>query len=99
MTREHEREQRVASKIADLVNSSLSEKEIAKAMTQEHRTLQQTFTRLAIEWLKVCASDDYRYDERNGRSHYIAKEIVTAYDHNHTETTVEFFNDISIPMI
>ena len=94
------REEKVASQLADLVNCmSLDNKEICKAMTREHRTLQQSFTRLCIEWLKTCASDDYRHDGRNEYSHFIAKEIKDSYDHNHTETSVEYFNDLYIPMI
>lgn len=99
MPREY-KEIKVASQISDLLNNmSLSTEEIAKAMTMEHKTLQQTFTQLCIGWLKVCASDDYRHDGRNEFSHFIAKEIKIAYDKNHTDTSVEFFNDIMLPYI
>lgn len=89
-----------ADKLSDMVNSfSFSATDVAKAMTMEHKTLQQNFTRLCIEWLKVCASDDYRTDGRNEDSHNIAKEIVTAYNHNHTETSFQTFDDIGLPFI
>lgn len=65
-----------ADTIALMVNSfSFNPKEVCKAMCNEHRTLQQTFTRLCIEWLKTCASDNYRYDGRNEDSHAVAKNI------------------------
>ena len=96
----YKREQEVAEKISDLINNMcLNEKEVCKAMCNEHRTLQQNFTRLCIEWLKTCASEDYRHDGRNEDSHHLAQEIVNAYDHNHTETSVEHFKDIFIPYI
>ena len=45
-------------------------------MTKDHRTIQQNFTRLCIEWIKTCASEDYAYDERNRASHIKCKYIV-----------------------
>lgn len=98
--KKYEVEQKVAGQIADLLNNmSISTEEICKAMTYEHRTLQQTFTQLCINWIKTCASEDYRHDGRNEDSHHLAQEIVNAYDHNHTETSVEHFKDIFIPYI
>lgn len=98
--KKYELEQKVASQIADLLNNmSISTEEICKAMTYEHRTLQQTFTQLCINWIKTCASEDYRHDGRNEYSHFIAKEIKTAYDKNHTDTSVEFFDNIMLPYI
>lgn len=86
--------------VADMVNTmGFNTKAFCKAMETEHRTLQQTFTQLCIDWLKTCASDDYRHDGRNEDSHWIAKEILNAYNNNHTQTSVEFFNDIRLPMI
>lgn len=67
--------------VSNMVNNfSFNEKEFARAFSQEHRTLQQSFTRLCVEWLKVCASEDYRYDPRNEDSHIVAKQMIEAYD-------------------
>ena len=89
-----------ADKITTILNDfSFDAEQVAKAMSREHKTLQQAFTGLCLEWLKVCASDTYSTDGRNEASHNIAKEIKVAYDHNHTETTCEFFDDIRLPMI
>lgn len=89
-----------ANQMADMLNvMTFNDKEFCKEMTNQHRTLQQSFTRLCLEWLKTCASEDYRHDGRNETSHWIAKELKDAYDNNHTQTSVEFFNDIYLPMI
>lgn len=45
-----------------------------------HRTLQQNLTRFCIEWLRVCASDDYGYDGRNEASHKVAKQLLEGKD-------------------
>ena len=51
-----------------------------RAMSQEHRTLQQCFTRLCIHWLSTCASEDYQYDERNEASHEVSKALMQSQD-------------------
>ena len=71
-----------AGKIGDMCNSfSFNAKEIAEQIARtEHRTIQQSITRFCIEWLKVCASDDYGYDGRNEASHEVAKELLDGKD-------------------
>lgn len=49
----------------------------------EHRTLQQSFTRLCVEWLRTCGSDDYTYDLRNEASHTIGKAVSEVLE-NHS---------------
>lgn len=67
--------------ITDMVNKfSFDQDAFNQAMSREHRTLQQSFTRLCLEWIKHCASEEYRYDLRNQGSHEIAKEIVEKMD-------------------
>ena len=68
--------------IERMVNSfSFSPKEVAQYYAQTaHRTLQQSLTRFCIEWLKVCASDEYRYDDRNEASHRVAKQLLDGKD-------------------
>ena len=47
-----------AQKVAEMLNSFTFDYEgFCKAMSNEHRTLQQSFTRLCIHWLCTCASD------------------------------------------
>lgn len=71
--------QETATKLSSLLNDiTFDAPGVATAMCNEHRTLQQTMTRLCLEWLKVCASPDYRYDGRNEDSHIVAKQIMEA---------------------
>ena len=68
-------------KVSSMLNSfSFNGKEFCELMCREHRTLQQSFTRLCIEWLCTCASDDYRYDGRNEASHIVAKALIESQD-------------------
>ncbi|MBR5215333.1 MAG: hypothetical protein IKV80_03815 [Bacteroidales bacterium] len=73
--------QEQVSKVSEMLNSFTFDYEgFCKEMTKEHRTLQQSFTRLCIHWLCTCASDDYRYDGRNEASHEIAKALIMSQD-------------------
>lgn len=65
-----------------MINSfSFAPKEVAQYFAQTaHRTIQQSLTRFCIEWLRVCASDDYGYDGRNEASHRVAKELIDGKD-------------------
>lgn len=66
-----------AEVVSDMLNSfSFSPQEFCEQMTTEHRTLQQNFTRLCLEWIKTCASEEYRHDGRNQASHVKCKYIV-----------------------
>ena len=79
MTSEKNKEQ--VAKVTEMLNSFTFDYEgFCKEMTREHRTLQQSFTRLCIQWLCTCASDDYRYDGRNEASHEIAKALIESQD-------------------
>ena len=51
-----------------------------KAMSSQHRTFQQDFTRLAVAWLEACASDEYRFDGRNEGSHEVGKIATRAFN-------------------
>ena len=59
-----------------LGNFGFNPEEFCKEMAKDHRTIQQNFTRLCFEWLKTCAREDYRHDERNRASHVKCKAIV-----------------------
>ena len=70
-----------AREIESIVNDITFDAEgVAKSMTSAHKTLQQNFTRLCVEWLKVCASDEYAFDGRNEASHLVAKELMDGKD-------------------
>lgn len=67
--------------VSDMLNNfSFDEGEFCKLMCNEHRTLQQSFTRLCVAWLSTCASDEYRYDGRNEASHIVAKALMESQD-------------------
>lgn len=71
------RETENARKVSDMLNSmGFNPEEFCEEMTKDHRTLQQNFTRLCFAWIKTCASDDYRHDDRNRASHVKCREIV-----------------------
>lgn len=63
--------------VSDFVNIMGHDNQIfCTEMTREHRTIQEEFTCLCIEWLKTCASDNYHFDFRNEYSHMIAKKLL-----------------------
>ena len=63
--------------VSGMVNDySFNPQEFCERFKREHRTLQQSFTRLCLEWIKTCASEDYRTDGRNEASHIVCKKIV-----------------------
>lgn len=62
-------------------NFSFSSKEFCKQMDMEHRTLQQSFTRLCIAWLRHCAELEH-YDGRNEASVRVGRIVAQALDDN-----------------
>lgn len=73
MTRD--KNQEVASAISTAVNCYCDTKKVAEYMTYEHRTLQQTFTKVCVEWLKALSTMEH-YDERNAASVKLAKSLM-----------------------
>ena len=54
--------------------------EFNNAMSTEHRTLQQNFTRLCLAWIEHCASDEYRTDGRNEASKNTAQALLRGFE-------------------
>ena len=71
-----------AGRIEGVINTlSINEFKLALAMAENmHRTNQQAFTRLAVAWLKVCGTDDYRFDGRNEASAAAGKALKGQLD-------------------
>jgi hypothetical protein len=70
----------IVQEISDYVNTFNDKgNEFCQAMSCEHRTLQQSFTKLCLQWLEHCASDEYRFDLRNEDSHKISKELFELF--------------------
>lgn len=66
--------------ITDYINTySDKSAEFNEAMEREHRTLQQSFTRLCLKWLEHVASENYQFDGRNEDSHKVAERLVEQY--------------------
>jgi len=62
------------------VNSyNIKSDEFNSLMSREHRTLQQSFTRLCLEWIEYVASENYHTDLRNEQSHKISKKLVESF--------------------
>lgn len=76
----NEKDREIASTITTMLNGGGNPEGIAKAMTHEHRTLQQRFMRLCYEYIKLCASEDFLYDGRNEASVKLAKKMVSTLD-------------------
>ena len=93
-----ERTEKVVEEITSFVNTmSLDSEGFIEAMSREHRTLQQSFTKLCLKWIENCASDNYRYDPRNEASHEVCKKIVESFIDNNDIANVEPSN--FLPMI
>ena len=70
-----DRDKNAVKFMSDYLNSfSVGYDEFAKDMAMEHRTLQQSFTRLCVAWLKQLSETEY-YDLRNEASVKFAQSI------------------------
>lgn len=73
----------LAGKITDLVNYSGGQGQEAflEQMSREHRTLQQSFTRLCLQWLEQVAErkGPQFVDDRNKDSQRIAELLMNEY--------------------
>lgn len=70
------------TKLVDTVTNELNSfnfdyEAFCSAMEREHKTLQQSFTRLCVEWLRHCA-DMENFDARNAASVRIGKIVKEA---------------------
>jgi len=71
----------LANEITNYLNTfGDKSEEFNNAMSNQHRTLQQNFTRLCLAWIEHCASDDYHYDGRNEASHNTSKAILEGFE-------------------
>jgi hypothetical protein len=71
----------VVQTMSNFVNSySRTHEEFCTEMSKEHRTLQQSFTRLCLQWIEHVASDEYRTDGRNMGSQIVARELLKGFE-------------------
>lgn len=66
-----------ANECLDFVNGGYNKQEFTDTMLTGHRTLQQSFMRLIMNWLKALSEQEY-YDGRNEASVKLAKRIMDA---------------------
>ncbi len=76
-----EKAKELAGKVTDYVNSYDRDrnKQFAKALSREHRTLQQSTMRLMLETIEHIAQDDYQVDGRNEGSKTTAKRLMKGF--------------------
>lgn len=75
-----EKMKELVKNISGALNSfSFNYDEFCRNMGKEHRTLQQSFTRLCIYWLRYCAKLE-NYDGRNEESVRVGKIVTEALD-------------------
>jgi hypothetical protein len=66
--------------MSNFVNSfSRNHEEFCKEMSKEHRTLQQSFTRLCLEWIEHVSKEEYITDSRNMSSKIISRELLKGF--------------------
>lgn len=70
---------KAVKEVAAYSNTYGKKDDFIKAMSLEHRTTQQSFTRLCLLWIEHVASDGYRYDGRNEASHKVCKTITESH--------------------
>jgi uncharacterized membrane-anchored protein YjiN (DUF445 family) len=70
----------LVQEITDYVNTfGDKSKEFNKSMSCEHRTLQQSFTKLCLSWIEHVAKDEYLTDGRNEQSKKIAQQLLEGF--------------------
>ena len=73
----------VAKEVSSLINSmSDGPTEVfLDEMNHDHRTLQQSFTKLCVKWLELqAAKEDGQFDGRNEASIELSKKFVERLD-------------------
>jgi hypothetical protein len=70
--------QEMAELIMSFLNifSRESKDELVESLLRQHRTLQQSFSRLCLRWFERLAETPHGFDKRNEASVELAKEIV-----------------------
>jgi hypothetical protein len=75
----NEKTKEVVNDITDYVNTFSRRDDFNEIMSMEHRTLQQSFTRLCLRWIEHVSKEEYRTDGRNEQSKNICQKIVNDF--------------------
>ena len=74
--------EKVVNDLSDICNT-FSDKEVSdvfnKFMVRQHRTLQQTISRLVFRWIEFIASDEYNTDGRNQGSKETSQKVLKGF--------------------
>lgn len=74
-------EEDFAQQVSKGINKmAFDEQAFCEAMGREHRTLQQSFTRVCFEWIKYNAKTTHM-DMRNEAGVNMCKKIVETFEH------------------
>jgi len=77
---ENNKAKHLANEMSNFVNSFSSDHQVfITEMGKDHRTLQQSFTKLCLKWIEFVGSDDYRHDLRNQDSHETCKKMLETF--------------------
>jgi hypothetical protein len=71
----------LATEITDYVNRGGRDcgKELAVALSREHRTLQQSTMKMFLEFIELAASDEYMTDGRNEDTKKMSKRLIQGF--------------------
>lgn len=84
------------SNMVNTFNTREVTEQFIEIMNRDHRTLQQSFTKLCLAWIENVASDNYRTDGRNEASHFVCKEMLKLFREAKAK---EGFTDISLDIM
>lgn len=75
-------EKELARNVSNSLNCfGFDNRAFCEQMKQEHKTLQQNFTRLCVAWFETLAKmEPWEYDGRNENSVKMAKQIIESLD-------------------
>lgn len=81
--------------VSGMVNAMCFDDEgFCMLMQREHRTLQQSFTRLCLAWIKFVASSKYQFDGRNEAAHEMCKGLLESAEKGGFDT-----RHLNLPMV
>lgn len=85
---------------SDFVNAFNPESErFIRYMSADHRTIQQAFTKLCLQWLEHVASEEYRTDGRNIASHQVTRELIDLWYAKDKSRYPSVLPSVMLPMI
>ena len=95
------KEQKFADAITNHLNTfGFKQEDFNEAMSREHRTLQQNFTRMCLGWIEHMAETDLkRTDHRNEASATVSKKLIERFLEKEDEINRNFKPSQFLPHI